>query len=310
MLGLILSSLAIAMVGYQTTQLLRPIPSLQGKSVVIVGASTGIGRSLALEYARGGAELLICARRAAELEKVASECRALSGQAVHKVIGDITLRKTQIALRNVAAETMQDGVDYLVLNAGAISVQQIIDLWDMRNESNTGLRDIVQDDAVERADQAMRQIMEVNVMAPVVLAGLFLPMVAKSRGSIVVLSSMTGLIAAPTRSLYSASKHAVSAYFSALRMEVHRLGVAVTVAYPGTVDTDLRQSAVDKSSATVAGSSSGKISPQSCAQQIVRAAALRQPTLITPLPYRISVWLYSFAPGFVEYMAKRKYGPA
>ncbi|KAJ2608973.1 hypothetical protein H4S08_004248, partial [Coemansia sp. RSA 1365] len=263
---------------------------------------------LALEYARKGAELLICARRAAELDQVAAECQALGGSAVYKVVGDITLRKTQIALRDVAANNMKDGVDYLVLNAGAISVQQIIDLWDMRNESNTGLCDTVQDNAVERADQAMRQIMEVNVMAPATLAGLFLPMVAKSRGSIVVLSSMAGLVAAPTRSLYSASKHAVSAFFTALRMEVDHLGIAVTIVYPGTVDTDLRQSAVDKSGTSAAGSSSGKMSPQSCAQQIVRAAALRQPTLITPLPYRISVWVYNFAPKFIEYMAKKKYG--
>ncbi|KAJ1796769.1 hypothetical protein LPJ59_003541, partial [Coemansia sp. RSA 2399] len=105
---------------------------------------------------------------------------------------------------------------------------------------------------------------------------------------------------------------AVSGYFSALRMEIHaRLGVAVTIVYPGTVATDLRQSAVDRSpgsGAEAAGSQRGKLSPHTCARQAIRAAALRDRELVTPLPYRISVALHALAPSLVEYFAKKKYG--
>ncbi|KAJ1730380.1 hypothetical protein LPJ61_003040 [Coemansia biformis] len=307
MLGLGLVALAAGGAGYLALQHLRPTPSVRGRTAVIVGASAGIGRCLALEYARGGAELLICARRAAELERVGAECEAAGAQAVHCVVGDITQRATQLALRDRAADVW-GRVDYLVLNAGAISVQEVVDLWGIR--AADGLR-AADGSAAEHADRALRQIMDVNVHAPAALAGLFLPLVAACRGVVVVVSSMAGLVAAPTRSLYSASKHAVTGYFSALRMEVGGLGVAVTIAYPGSVATDLREAAVDARSpgAAVAGSAS-RMSPAVCACQIVRAAALRQPSLITPWPYAVAAALHAVAPGLVERMAKRKYGLA
>ncbi|KAI8322652.1 NAD(P)-binding protein, partial [Martensiomyces pterosporus] len=290
--------------------------------VVVVGASSGIGRSLALEYAQHGAELLICARRRELLEQVADECRAASGRPVHLVVGDITQLATQTEVRDAAADRLGGHVDYLILNAGAISVRPILDLWGLAPDGavpdpGTGeQRGEVADDTAKRADGMLRQIMEINVHAPAALAGLFLPILIRSRARVVVVSSMAGLIAAPTRSLYSASKHAVTGYFNAFRMEVQRHGVSVTIVYPGTVDTQLRQSAVDISpgpqgvsggGTTIAGSTKGKLSPGRCAQQIVRAAAMRQSSLVTPFPYWISTVLYGFVPDVVEYFAKKKY---
>ncbi|KAJ1832747.1 hypothetical protein LPJ63_003286 [Coemansia sp. RSA 2711] len=306
MLGQLLASIVVAVLGYQATQLLRPTPSVRGKSVVIVGASSGIGRSLALEYARGGAQLLLSARRAHELSQVAEECRQLGAVAEH-VSGDITRPETQQELLAAATRLFAEGVDYLVLNAGALSVQPVLDLWGMR-DSSPQLQPPTAE-AASRADTALRQIMEINAIAPINTASWFLPLLAKRKGSIVVVSSIAGMLAAPTRSLYSASKHAVAGYFAALRMEVRVLDVTVTIVYPGTVDTELRQSAVDREDgASVAGSKRGKMSPLRCARQILRAAALRQPTLITPLPYWISSIVHAFAPGLVEYLARRKYG--
>ncbi|KAJ2716519.1 hypothetical protein H4R19_000594 [Coemansia spiralis] len=307
MLRLGLAALAAGAAGYAAIQHLRPMPSIRGRTVVVVGASAGIGRCLALEYARGGAELLLCARRATELEQVRAECEAAGAAVVLCVAADITHRETQLVLRRCAVE-MWGRVDYLVLNAGAISVLEVVDLWGMRTAD--GLR-AADGDAADRADQALQQIMAVNLHAPAALAGLFLPLVAECRGVIVVVSSMAGLVAAPTRSLYSASKHAVTGYFNALRMEVARLGVAVTIAYPGSVATDLRQSAVDirEPGATVAGSES-RMAPAVCARQIVRAAALRQPSLVTPWPYAVAAGLYAIAPGLVDWAAKRKYALA
>ncbi|KAJ2744808.1 hypothetical protein GGI20_002661 [Coemansia sp. BCRC 34301] len=285
----------------------RPTPSVRGRSVVVVGASSGIGRCLALEYARHGANLVLCARRPELLATVADACRQLSVH-VTTVVGDITQRDTQLAL---CREATARGVDYLVLNAGAISVRPIADLW---HPTTTTLEN--EDEVLRgRADQAealLHRILAINVVAPATLAGMFLPLLAQSRGVVVVVSSVAGLVAAPTRSLYSASKHAVTGYFNAFRMEVARLGVAVTVVYPGTVDTDLRHSAVDASLPTSeplpAGSNSGKLSANTCARQIVRAAALRASSLVTPWPYSLGPLLHSIVPSFVDYLAKRKYG--
>ncbi|KAJ1966271.1 hypothetical protein GGI12_000176 [Dipsacomyces acuminosporus] len=313
----VVSSLLVAAAGYRVAQLARPTPAISGSKVVIVGASSGIGRSLALEYARHGAELLICARRGELLEQVAKECRVLSGLPVHTVIGDITQLGTQLELRDVAADRFEGHVDYLVLNAGAISVRPVLDVWGLDASSSSssssgegGLAAKVPRHVAERADSMMRKIMELNLHAPASLAGLFLPLLIECKARVVVVSSMAGLIAAPTRSLYSASKHAVTGYFNAFRMEVQRHGVSVTIVYPGTVDTELRQSAVDVqgSASKIAGSTKGKLSPTRCAQQILRAAALRRNSLITPLPYWISTVLYGIVPEAVEYLAKKKYG--
>ncbi|KAJ1664801.1 hypothetical protein EV178_003778 [Coemansia sp. RSA 1646] len=317
MLSWIATVLVTSVVSYTVLRRMRPTPSVVGCRVVIVGASSGIGRSMALEYARCGAHLLLCARRKYELDQVAEDCLSVAqpaSSAVDVVIGDITERETQIALRDRAMELWDGATDYLVLNAGAISVRPVTELWDIDVARATDPRAppiIVGQACADRADGMMRQIMDVNLHAPVAVAGLFLPMLARAKGSIVVVSSMAALVAAPTRSLYTASKQAVSGYFSALRMEIHsRLGVAVTIVYPGTVATDLRQSAVDGSSDSAAGSQRGKMSPHTCARQIIRAAALRERELVTPLPYRISVALYALAPSLVEYLARKKYGLA
>ncbi|KAJ2666717.1 hypothetical protein IW148_000707 [Coemansia sp. RSA 1199] len=304
MLGQLLATLCVAGVGYSTVQWLRPLPSVHGARVVIVGASSGIGKCLALEYARRGARLLLCARRHDELTRVQHECEKYSPH-VHIVTGDITHHDTQQQLLDMATMHFDGHVDYLVLNAGAISVQQVVDLWGMR--SNDGLC-VASSTNAARADTAMRAIMEINVFAPIRLSTLFLPLLVQAKGTIVVVSSMAGLIAAPTRSLYSASKHAVSGYFSALRMEMHEWGVHVTVAYPGTVDTQLRESAVDRDEHRAAGSERGKMPPSVCARQILHAASCRQPSLVTPRVYWFSSILYAFAPRLVEYLAHRKYG--
>ncbi|KAJ2584064.1 hypothetical protein GGH95_000632 [Coemansia sp. RSA 1836] len=305
-----LLAFAVSAVGaLLAAQHLRPTPSVRGRNVVIVGASSGIGRSLALEFAQRGANLVLCARRPEQLANVADACRQFSVD-VHTVVGDITQRETQLALYRQAKGAY--GVDYLVLNAGAISVRPITDLWPT---TTTTTETELQDEA-DRAEALFQQILSINAVAPATVAGLFLPLLTQSKGVVVVVSSVAGLVAAPTRSLYSASKHAVTGYFNAFRMEVARLGVAVLVAYPGTVDTDLRHSAVDASISSSsssplgppAGSNSGKLSARSCAQQIVRAAALRRTSLVTPWVYWLGPLLYPIVPSFVDYLAKKKYG--
>lgn len=285
--------------------------SAQGCSVVIVGASSGIGRHLALEYVQGGAQqVILCARRKEQLEQVAQECRAINERAeIYTVIGDITQRDTQLALRDMAADKIdqQKGLDHLVLNAGAISVQPILLHWEPK-------KDETQAGTLDRVEAAMRRIMAVNAEAPIMVAGLFLPMLIKSQGRLAVVSSMAGLIAAPTRSLYSASKHAMAGYFSAMRMEVARYGVSVTIAYPATVDTDLRHSAVDISDdhtthRTIAhGSTKGKLPPWLCARQILIATVHRKRSLVTPWSYSVANALYWLCPSLVEHLAKKKYG--
>ncbi|KAJ2484528.1 hypothetical protein IWW47_005663, partial [Coemansia sp. RSA 2052] len=184
---------SIAVGALLAAQHLRPTPSVRGRNVVIVGASSGIGRSLALEFAQRGANLVLCARRPEQLANVADACRQFSVD-VHTVVGDITQRETQLALYRQAKGAY--GVDYLVLNAGAISVRPITDLWPTTTTTETELQD-----EADRAEALFQQILSINAVAPATVAGLFLPLLTQSKGVVVVVSSVAGLVAAPTRSL-------------------------------------------------------------------------------------------------------------
>ncbi|KAJ1951220.1 hypothetical protein FBU59_000292 [Linderina macrospora] len=297
----VITSIVAALVGYRASQQLQKPAPVANAKVIIVGASSGIGRSLALGYARRGADLVLCARREDKLTEVASECKLLSSRHATLVIGDVTQTATQKEIEQVVASKFRGRLDFLVLNAGAISVLPVEELWD------AGSMD--RDAASARADEALRKIMEVNAFAPINIAGRLMPMLVASKARVVVVSSMAGLIAAPTRSLYSASKHAVTGFFNAFRMEVERHGVSVTVAFPGTVDTELRKSAVDAGGRDeVAGSTTGKLSPEACAEQIIDASIHRRKTLILPFKYWVSTLLYAFAPDLVDRLAKDKYG--
>jgi short-subunit dehydrogenase len=160
--------------------------------------------------------------------------------------------------------------------------------------------------------------MNVNYHAPLNLASHFLPALTRTStaGNIMVVSSMAGKVGAPTRSIYCGSKHAAQGFFESLGMEVERTGVHVGIVSPGTVITDIRQSAVDlptKAGASseakkAAGTKKGAMTARACAEGIVRGSDLRQHEVIMPWFYRASLALKLVAPGLVRWLAKKKYG--
>ncbi|RKO88686.1 hypothetical protein BDK51DRAFT_17303 [Blyttiomyces helicus] len=266
-----------------------------GERVVIVGASSGIGEALALQYAARGANLLLVARRQPLLESVHTRCAAAAS--VHLVVADITVEE-DVARVSGAAQDLLGGVDTLIINAGALSVLPFEDVA-----------------RLDSAAEVVERLFKVNVFGPIALARSFLPLLIESKGKFVVVSSLAGVIAAPTRSLYSSTKFAIQGFFSAFRIEVAKHGVAVCLVLPSSVDTDLRSSAVDAATpaaaaiqAAAAGGS--KLSAEQCATAIVRAADRRARETYVPGVY----WWVALAnflfPEIVERGAARKYGYA
>ena len=187
------------------------MPSLRGKTAVVTGASSGIGRAAAVELARRGADLVIGARRAELLEQVAAECGAL-GVRCTAVAADVTNRDDCAKLIAAAPR-----IDVLVNNAGFATF-----------------------DAIESArPDDLEAMMQTDYFGTVWCTQAVLPqMLARRGGTIVNVASIAGMMGYARMGGYCATKFAVIGFSEALRDEVIGRGVRVALVCPGTTNTD------------------------------------------------------------------------
>ena len=185
--------------------------NLKEKTVVITGASSGIGRSVALEMARRGANVILGARRLDRLEAVAADCRKL-GVSAKAVAADVTRHED---CRLLIAEA--GDVDVLINNAGFA----------------------IFDSMAEARPEELRAMMETNYFGSVNCIQAVLPqMLARGEGTIVNVASITGLMGFSRMSGYCATKFAIVGMSEALRDEVLGRGVRVALVCPGTTETE------------------------------------------------------------------------
>ena len=188
-------------------------------AALITGASSGIGRELARQLAVRGHDLILVARRLKLLEELAGELRAEHGRHVEVVACDVS----ELELRGRLAERVRATgleVDVLVLCAGFGMGGQLID----------------------QDPDRLLLMMRTNVESTVALAREFAPaMAARGRGSVLIVSSMSGNQPMPNLAVYSATKAAVTTFAEALHEELRVHGVSVTALCPGSVATDFAQ---------------------------------------------------------------------
>jgi short-subunit dehydrogenase len=181
-----------------------------GKTVLITGASSGIGKAAAIAFAYQGASLVIAARRAEPLEEVARQCRAL-GVSCRTITADVSRRDDCVRLIAEAGR-----VDVLVNNAGFATF-----------------------DAIESSkSEDLESMMQTNYFGMVYCTQSVLPqMLERGSGTIVNISSIAGLMGYARMGGYCATKFAMIGFSEALRDEVIGRGVRVSMICPGTTDT-------------------------------------------------------------------------
>jgi short-subunit dehydrogenase len=250
--------------------------SLNGKVVVITGASEGIGAQVAALLQSRGARLALAARNEAKLAAIARPDDLV-------VAGDITSDEARHAL--IAKTTARWGrIDVLINNAGRGS-------WYTASTV-----------PMEEA----RAVFELNFFAPLALALLATPWLRQSRGTLVNISSIAGQISLPWLPVYSASKFALAAITSAQRNELRRDRVHVMGVFPGYVDTAFQAHAAGPPppGRIVAGKRFA-VSARECAEAIVDGIAHRKRTVVTPRAGLFLVWANRFFPGFIESRMER-----
>ncbi len=257
----------------------------RNRVVWITGASSGIGEALAYEFARQGAKLVLSARRADVLQQVKQRC---VNSEKHMIIAFDMTDIDQLSTVVTEVEQQTGGVDLLINNAG-VSQRSLI--------KDTSL-------AVDRT------LMEMDYFAPVALTKTILPyMLARKRGRLVAVSSIAGLVATPMRSTYAAAKHAIAAFYDALRAEVYDKGVYVSVIYPGFVKTNISYAAL-----TGDGSPQNKMdeaqdlamSPQEFAKQVVKALAEgKEHIIIGGLKERLAVYVDRVSPTAIRWLMRK-----
>lgn len=254
--------------------------------VVITGASDGIGAEMARQLASkegAGVALVLAARNAAQLEAVAGECAALGAQTL-AVPTDVGI---QIQCRRLVVSAVErfGRIDVLVNNAGRSAHALFEEVEDL---------------------SWYEELMRVNLWGAVWCTQAALPALKATRGKIVAVSSLAGLVGVPGRTAYSASKFAMTGFFEALRAEVKGAGVSVTTAYPGVVATRIRYRGFNARGEPMGSSAlkeEGAMSVETCARLIVAGMDGRKREVVMTAKGRIGRFLKLLAPGLVEKMA-------
>jgi short-subunit dehydrogenase len=190
--------------------------SWKSKSVMITGASSGIGRGLAREIAARGARVGLVARRQDLLDEIVEEIKTRNGQAI-AVTADV--REPQ-SMREAADRIRAElgAIDMMIANAGI---------------GTTG-------HATELQPEQVAEVININVLGAVNSVAAVLPeMVERKSGRLVAIASLASYRGLPKSAAYCASKAALASYFESLRIDLRGSGVEVTIIYPGFIKTDL-----------------------------------------------------------------------
>ncbi len=254
--------------------------ALHSKTVVITGASSGIGLACAEAFARQGANLVLGARRYVDLCSIAQTLEATHGIRAVAVPCDVAQESDCRTLMQQAVITF-GGIDVLVNNAG-ISMRALFADLDV---------------------SVLRRLMDVNFWGTVYCTKYGLSELLRSGGSVVAVSSIAGYRGLPGRTGYSASKFAIHGFMESLRVENLRTGLHVMVACPGFTASNIRQTALDATGDAHGETSMDEekmMTAKDVAERIVQGVIRRKRTLVMTRQGKLAVLMNKLMPAWVD----------
>ena len=252
---------------------------MKGKTIIITGASSGIGKALAEKFAAEGSNLVLAARNADKLNEL-SKSISRKDVRICPVVCDVSDESQCKMLIDEAVRNF-GGVDVLINNAGISMRAAFADLH----------LDVI------------RKLMDVNFWGAVYCTKYAIPYLLKSKGSVVGISSIAGKKGLPGRTGYSASKFALEGFLETLRTENLKKGLHVLVACPGFTASNIRQTALGND-----GNAQGEsprdeksmMSAEEVAIRIYQAIVSRKRDLILSRDGKLTVLLNKFFPGMMD----------
>lgn len=247
---------------------------LNGSTVLLTGATGGLGHAIARRLSAEGATLVLTGRNAEVLDPLAAELGAKS------VVADLGTA---------------DGVDRLLSEAGPVDVL-------VANAALPGVG-LLSDLSVDRIDANL----DVNLRAPIMLTKALLPQLTGRRhGHLVYIGSVSGIVASPGSALYNATKFGLRGFAAALRQDLHGTGVGVSCVEPGFV----RDAGMFVNSGMEVPAGTRTVSPEQVAASVVKAIAQdRGEIVVAPPELRFGARLGSLFPA-LNATIQRKAGAA
>jgi short-subunit dehydrogenase len=256
-----------------------------GKTIVLTGASQGIGRALALALAEQRPRLVLAARDQAALATVEGECQKRGAETL--VVRTDVADEPQCRALVERAHQRFGAIDVLLNNAGIGMIARFDEMQDL---------------------SVYDRLMKVNYLGCVYPTFHALPHLKKSRGQIVVMASLAGLTGVPTRTGYAASKHAVIGFFDSLRIELRGTGVGVTVVCPYFVRSEIHrraEGAYGKALGTTPMKEDRIMTAEACAALTLRAMEARRRMLVFTAKGKLGRFAKLLVPGLVDRLAQQ-----
>lgn len=252
---------------------------MKNKVIIITGASSGIGKALAFECARRGALLSLAARDIDKLKETGDELK--------KTGTDLILVQTDVSVeaqcRNLIDLTLEKfgRIDVLINNAG-ISMRAIFEELEL---------------------DVIRKVMDTNFWGTAYCSKYAMAALLSSKGSLVAVSSISGVKGLPARSGYSASKFAIHGLLEVIRIETQKQGLHVLIACPGFTASNIRFTALSKDGSRQGESprdESKMMTAEETAVHICNAIKKRKRTLYLTSQGKLTVFLNKFAPALLD----------
>lgn len=249
---------------------------------LITGASSGIGKALAVEGAKMGYNLALIARNEQHLNEVAKLCRDL-GAEVFTYTGDVSL-----------AQDCEAFVQGSISAFGQINV--------LINNAGISMRALFNNSSIE----VIKKLMDINFWGAVYCTKFALPEILKSKGTVAGVSSIAGFKGLPARTGYSASKFALNGFLESLRCENLNTGLHVLIACPGYTNSNIRNTALNHK-----GESQGDtplkeeklMSAEEVALRIWKSIHRKKRYLILTPVGKITIFINKWFPGLADKLA-------